>query len=199
MRDFLFDLRYAARTLRLNPGFATVAIVTLALGIGGTTAIFSVLDPVVIRPLPYAEPERLVSIATWWPSDRLEFLTSADYAEFLRQSHTLESIAAYPQGLDKKNLVAGTASSRTVVTRVTPSFFTTLGIQAAIGRTFLSQESRPAPPNMAVLTHGVWMRTFGGDPGVVGRTISLDQEAFTVVGVLPATFRFPEEEKIDVF
>src|SRR5579872_3152824 len=94
------------RALRLNPGFATVSIVTLALGIGGTTAIFSVLDPVLIRPLPYAEPERLVSITTWWPSDRFEFLTSADYAEFLRQSHTLESIAAYPHGLDKKNLVA---------------------------------------------------------------------------------------------
>jgi putative ABC transport system permease protein len=199
MRDFLFDLRYAGRTLRLNPGFATVAIVTLALGIGGTTAIFSVLDPVLIRPLPYAEPERLVSVATWWPSDRFEFLTSADYAEFLRQSHTLESVAAYPRGLDKKNLVAAGASVRAVVTRVTPSFFSTLGIEPAVGRTFLATESRSDPPNIAILTYGLWMRAFGGDPGVVGRAISLDQEAFTVIGVLPASFRFPEEEKIDVF
>jgi putative ABC transport system permease protein len=199
MRDFLFDLQYAARTLRLNPGFTTVAIVTLALGIGGTTAIFSVLDPVLIRPLPYVEPDRLVSITTWWPSDRFEFLTSADYAEFLRQSHTLESIAAYPHGLDKKNLVAAGGSLRAVVTRVTPSFFSTLGVQPVIGRTFLARESRSAPPNIAILTHAMWMRAFGGDPDVAGRAISLDQEAFTVIGVLPASFRFPEEEKIDIF
>ena len=199
MRDFLFDLRYAARTLRLNPGFATVAIVTLALGIGGTTAIFSVVDPVLIRPLPYAEPERLVSITTWWPSVRFEFLFSADYAEFLRQSQTLESIAAYPNGLDKKSLLAAGASLRAVVTRVTPSFFTTIGVQPEIGRTFLTEESRPSPPNIAILANGLWMRAFGGDPGIVGRAISLDQEPFTVVGVLPASFRFPEEQTIDVF
>src|SRR5438132_12748426 len=187
MRSFVFDLRYAARVLRQNPGFATAAILTLALGIGGSTAIFSVLDPVLIRPLEYEEPERLVSITTLWPSTGFEFLTSADYAAFLSESHVLEDIAAYPHGLNTVNLIGAGASLRAVVTRVTPSFFPTLGVKPVVGRAFFPHEARPVPPNVAILTHGLWMRAFGGDSGVIGRGITLDQEAFTVVGVMPAS------------
>ena len=109
MHDLVFDLQYAIRILRQNPSFAAVAILTLAVGIGGTTAMFSVLDPVLFRPLPYREPERLVSITTFWPSDGFEFLTSAEYAEFGRESHVFEGLAAYPHGLDTMKLTTADA------------------------------------------------------------------------------------------
>jgi hypothetical protein len=154
MRDLVLDLRYAARILRQNPGFAIVAIVTLALGIGGTTAIFSVLDPALIRRLAYREPERLVSVATYFPSVKLETLASADYAQFDRENHVFESIAAYPHTLDTVNLVAAGAPLRATVVKVTPSFFSTLGVTPILGRGFVLGESRPVPANVAVLTYG---------------------------------------------
>jgi hypothetical protein len=178
MRDLVLDLRYAARILLQNPGFAIAPIVTLAIGIGGTTAISSVLDLVLIRPLAYREPERLVSITTWWPSTGFEFLTSADYAQFTSEGHVFESMCAYPHGLDTMKLMAGDAAFRVVVTRVTPSFFSTLGVRPAIGRPFLLQESRPVPPHVAILTHGLCMRSFGGDASVVGHSITLDQSGY---------------------
>jgi putative ABC transport system permease protein len=198
MRDFLFDLRYAARALRQNPGFAAVAIITLALGIGGTTAIFSVLDPVLIRPLEYAEPERLVSIATYFPSIKLETLVSADFAEFDRQNHVFTSMAAYPHGVDTIKLDVAGAPFRVTATRVTPSFFATLGIRPLLGRPFLQGESQPVAAKVAILTFGLWRRAFGGDSAVVGRAVTLDQQPYTVIGVLSASFRFPEEEKVDL-
>jgi len=199
MRDFLFDLRYAARTLRLNPGFATVAIATLALGIGGTTAIFSVLDPVLIRPLPYVEPERLVSVASYFPSIKLETLVSADFAQFARENHTFASMAAYPHGLNTLKLDAGDGSVRATATRLSPSFFPTLEVQPLLGRAFRDDESRPETANVAILSFGLWQRVFGGDAGAVGKRIALDGEPYTVIGVMPSTFRFPEEEKVDMF
>jgi len=199
MRDFVFDLRYAGRTLRLNPSFATVAIVILALGIGGTTAIFSVLDPVLIRPLPYAEPERLVSVASYFPSIKLETLVSADFAEFARENHVFASMAAYPHGLDTMKLDAAGGPLRVTVTRLSPSFFATLGVQPVLGRAFFDQESRPEPAKVAIISFGLWQRAFGGDAGVIGRRIKLDEQPYTLVGVMPASFRFPEEEKVDVF
>jgi putative ABC transport system permease protein len=198
MRDFVFDLRYAARILRQNPGFAAVAIVTLALGIGGATAIFSVLDPVLIRPLAYREPERLVSIATYFPSIKLETLVSADYADFERYSHAFEGMAAYQHGLDIENLIAPSGPLRAKVKRVTPSFFRTLGVDPALGRGFVVNESQPVAAEVAILTFGLWTRAFAGDAGVVGRTFTLDQQPYTVIGVMPSWFRFPEEEKIDL-
>jgi len=199
MRDFLFEVRYAARTLRLNPGFAAVAIVTLALGIGGTTAIFSVLDPVLIRPLPYAEPDRLVSVASYFPSIKLETLASADFAQFARESHTFASLAVYPHGLDTLKLDAGGGSVRATATRLSPSFFPTLEVQPVLGRAFRDDESRPEAANVAIVSFGLWQRVFGGDAAVVGKRIALDGEPYTVIGVMPATFRFPEEEKVDLF
>jgi putative ABC transport system permease protein len=198
MRDLVLDVRYAARVLRQNPGFAMVAIVTLALGIGGTTAIFSVLDPVLIRPLAYREPERLVSVVTYFPSVKLETLHSADYAQFERESHVFESIAAYPHGLATVNLVAAGAPVRASRVKVTPSFLSTLGVTPLLGRGFMLGESRPEPTNVAVLTYALWMRAFGGDAAIVGRSVTIDQQPYTVLGVLPAWFRFPEEEKVDV-
>src|ERR1700690_3906338 len=133
MRDLVRDLRYAARILGQNPG-AIVASVTLALGMGGTTAIFSVIDPVLIRPLAYREPERLVSVSTYFPSMKLETLTSADYAQFERESHIFEGIAAYPHGLDTVNLVTAGTPLRATVVKVTPSFLPTLGVTPLLGR-----------------------------------------------------------------
>jgi len=199
MRDFLFDVRYALRTLRLNPGFAAVAIVTLALGIGGTTAIFSVLDPVLIRPLPYAEPDRLVSIASYFPSIKLETLVSADFAEFEHENHTFAAMAVYPHGLNTLKLDAAGESVRVTETRLSPSFFPTLEVQPVLGRAFRDDESKPDAAQVAVLSFGLWQRAFGGDAGVVGKRITLDEQPYTVIGVMPAAFRFPEEEKVDIF
>ncbi len=199
MRDFLLDLRYAVRTLRLNPGFATVAILTLALGIGGTTAIFSVLDPVLIRPLPYPEPERLVSVATYFPSIKLETLVSADFAEFARENHTLANMAAYPHMSNKMKLDADSGPMRVTATGLSAGFFPTLGVQPMLGRAFFEQESRPEAAKVAIISFGLWRRAFGGDVKVVGRRVRLDEEPYTLVGVMPASFRFPEEEKVDVF
>jgi predicted permease len=199
MRDFVFDLRYAARTLRLNPGFAMVAIVTLALGTGGTTAIFSVLDPVLIRPLPYVEPERLVSIATYFPSIKLETLVSADFVEFVRENRTLANMAAYPHGLNTMKLDTDSGPVRVTATGLSPSFFPTLGVQPMLGRAFLEQESRPEPAKVAIISFGLWQRAFGANVNVVGRRVTLDEEPYTLIAVMPASFRFPEEEKVDVF
>jgi|SRR5579871_379466 len=201
MRDFVFDVHYAARTLRLNPDFAIVAIVTLALGIGGTTAIFSVLDAVLIRPLPYAEPDRLVSIASYFPSMKLETLVSADFAQFARESHLFTAMAAYPRGTDRIKLDATGGPLRVNATRLSPGFFTTLGMRPLMGRAFEDHESRPEPARVAIITFGLWQRAFGADPAAVGRKITLDGQPYTLVGVLPPRFRFPEEEgyPVDVF
>ncbi len=144
MRDLVLDLRYAARILLQNPGFAIVAIVTLALGIGGATAIFSVLDPVLIRPLEYREPERLVSVATYFPSIKLETLHSADYAQFGGENHVFESIAAYPHGLDTVNPVPAGPPVRASVVKVTRSFLSTLDVAPLLGADFSGPARRRA-------------------------------------------------------
>jgi putative ABC transport system permease protein len=182
------DLRYAARTLIKNPGFTLVAVLTLALGIGANTAIFSVLYGVLLRPLPYPEADRLVGLADVYLGrfgDRA--ITYREFQALQTDSAALERSAVWTSvGL---NLFAGGTAERVDGLRVSRDYFRTLGVGMALGRDFVAEEDRFGGPNVAILSHGLWRRRLGGDRSVVGRAISMDGAPFTVVGVLPASFR----------
>src|SRR5215208_1008130 len=187
MRTLLQDVRYAARTLARQPGFASVAVLTLALGIGANTAIFSVIDAALLRSLPYREPGRLVHL---WETKRSRDFEQreASYPDLLdwraQGGEVFEGLAGYrPQPV---TLTDAGEAARARGAGVTSNFFDLLGVAAAAGRTFVEGEDGPEARPVAVLGHGLWRRRFGGDPAVVGRQVTLDGQAFTVVGVLPA-------------
>jgi len=183
------DLRYALRSFRKSPGFTTVAVVSLALGIGLNTAIFSAINAVILRPLPYKDPQRLVLVGQVWHRFGPEPGNSspANYVEWEKQNHVFESIAATAlTGLrvtirDEIQLVSGQ--------RVSADFFPLLGVQAALGRTFLPEEDKPGV-NVVVLSYDLWQGQFGGDPKTVGSAVRLNDSTFRVIGVMPKGFRF---------
>ena len=184
MNDFVF----AARALRKNIGFSAVAILTLALGVGANTAIFSVVKTVLLNQLPYRDPDRLVSIATAEPKSvrpiTVDYTTTHDLRE---RVHSFESMSLFRQwrsaliGDGDPELISGM--------RVNYDYFDTLGVKMQLGRAFLPEEDRLDRWNkVLILTHALWMRRFGGDPNIVGRAVRLNESTFTVVGVLPASF-----------
>jgi putative ABC transport system permease protein len=187
------DLRYGARTLRRAPGFSLVAIATLGLGIGGTTAAFSVLDAVLLRPLPYAEPDWLVAIGhpdadTGYPSN-LGFLTFRDWRDRTKSIEDaaamrswLATITAGPDGTG-----ANAEPERVPAVRVSWNFFRMVGIAPALGRDFRPDEDRPETWRVVLLSDGLWRRRFGADPSIVGRTIRIHDRPYLVVGVMPAS------------
>ena len=189
------DLRFAARGLLRQPALATIAIVTLALAIGANTAIFTVVNAVLLRPLPYPEPERLVRIHTAFHSNDSTryWLSRPEYMELRRDSRSYSATAAW---------AAGTASFgqidhpvRVAAAWTTADFATTVGVAPALGRYFSPDEARPgADPQVAVLGHRLWRRAFDGDPDVVGRKVTLDGLPVTIVGVMPDGFEFPDPE-----
>ncbi|HXT41232.1 MAG TPA: ABC transporter permease [Candidatus Angelobacter sp.] len=185
------DLRFAFRQLLKNPGFTTVAVLTLALGIGANTAIFSVVNTVLLRPLPYREPDQLVQLRMDWSGKPSTLIGSATYVEVKAQSQSLARIAAYSGG--DMTLTGVGSVERVVSGAVTADFFPLLGIQPALGRNFTREEDKPNGPKVAILGHGLWQSRFGGDANVLGRTITLNQQSYTVVGVLPARFQYPEQ------
>ena len=182
------DLRYAFRVLRKSPSFALTAVVTLALGIGANTAIFSAVKAVLLNQLPYRDPDRLVKLGeTDAGEKRAETVGYTTAYDWRRLSHSFESMSLYRDAAGaivergEPELVSGL--------RVNYDFFDTLGIRMQIGRGFLPEEDRPDRRYEVVLAHGLWTRRFGGDPNIVGRVIRLSDSSFTVVGVLPAGFR----------
>ena len=185
------DLRYAARALRKSPGFTLVAAFTLALGVGANTAIFSVVNAVMLRPLPFTEPDRLVRI---WESNvergRPTFATShPNFLDWRAQAGSFESLAA----MNNAGFTWAANGEAEIVLglSVTATFLPTLKISPVIGRNFLDEEDRPGGNTRVVLLgDGFWRRAFGGDPGAVGRTITLNSQPYTIVGVLPASFRW---------
>jgi len=188
MQTLIQDLRLAVRAMRRAPGFTLVAVLTLALGIGANTAIFSVLYGVLLRPLPYPDSDRLVQLAVAYQG-RSEVLdvTWRQYRSLVEQSAPFADMAATTHvGF---NIFADGAADRVDGLRVSAGYFTVLGVQPALGRGFTTDEDQPGGPSAVVLSHGYWQRRFGGDPEVVGRTVSVDGEPYTVVGVMPASFR----------
>jgi putative ABC transport system permease protein len=184
------DLRYAWRALVKQPAFTLVAILVLALGIGANTAIFSVVDAVLLRPLPYPDPDRLVSVSTFWRKTGLRATVSApDFHDFHDQATTFAAMAAYLRTDSSVSL--GGAADYAVVSRVTPEFFAALGARAEIGRLPAGAEQEAGGPLTAVVSHAFWTTRLGGDPAAIGRTVKYSERVYTIVGVLDANARFP--------
>jgi putative ABC transport system permease protein len=194
MNTFLQDLRFAARILQKQPGFTLVAIVTLAVGIGANTAIFSLVNSILLRPLPYREPDRLVRMIQSSPKLQLATwgVSQADFAAYRDQNRSFESVAIFNS--TGTNLTGAGEPERLAVTNVTSDFFTVLGINPTLGRAFEHGEDTAGKNGVCVISYGLWQRRFGADPNIVGRTLSLNNTPTQVVGVMPADFKFPRAE-----
>jgi putative ABC transport system permease protein len=191
---FLNDLRFGFRSLRKTPGFAVIALLTLALGIGANTAIFSVIHAVMLRPLPYREPAQLVKI---WPEQPRSSTSKADYVEIKNGARSFEGIAAYSNwGFT----VTGSGEpAKLEGARVTANLFPLLGADAAVGRIFALEEDQPGHDKVVLISHALWQTRFGSDPRVVGQTITIDGQSYGVVGVMPNGFNFPDSSPHDLW
>ena len=194
MSSFLKELRHASRSLLNRPGFTAVVVLVLALGIGANTAFFSVMNAVLLRALPYPDPDRLVMV--WEDVSALGFPRNtpapANYLDWKVQSTVFEKMAAYDH--QSSNLTGRGEPERIDGERVSADLFSLLGVAPALGRAFLPEEDRAGAPSVAVLSDGLWRRRFGADPDLVGRTISLDSRPVLVVGVMPRGFHFPSRK-----
>jgi len=182
------DLIYAVRTLRKNPGFAATAVVTLALGIGANTAIFSVCNAVLFKPLPYAEPDRIVMLWEWLPTGKQSTVAPANFFDWRRSTRSFSAMAA----LTSSSFILGeqNEAARLAGAGISWDFFSLLGVHFALGRSFLPDEDAPGPNRVAILSHRVWQEHFGADREIVGRPVTLNDSRYTVVGVLPTDFQF---------
>jgi predicted permease len=195
MNGVFQDLRYAVRQLRKNPGFSAVAIVTLALGIGANTSIFSVVNAVLLRPLPFRDASRLVRI--WHVPPQSSFpgistfsVSPANYLDWQKQNHVFDPMAVYHyRGF---TLTGGDRAEQVDATGVSADFFTTLGVQPMLGRPFTREEDQPGRSDVVILSNRFWQEHFGSNPQIVGRRITLDEANYLVAGVMPANFRFPD-------
>jgi putative ABC transport system permease protein len=189
MQTLLQDLRYGARTLWKNPGFTLITVVTLSLGIGANTAIFTVVNAALLRGLPYRAPERLVHLFETTPQKayaQREF-SYPDYQDYQR-SQAFEGLAAYSGG---GGILTGRGEpQRVFAPAASANFFSVLGVEPILGRTFREGEDKPGAERVTVLTYGMWRRMFGGDPGIIGQTLTVSNNQYTVVGVLPPSFQF---------
>jgi predicted permease len=198
METLFQDFRYAFRLLRKSPGFAVAAVLTLALGMSANTVMFSVLNTVLLRPLPYPQPERLVQI---WETDARRgdmhnVVSPYNFLDWRSQSQTFEQIATYEYS--SVVLTGQKSPARLSTLFVTASFFDVLKVSPLKGRTFLPDEDQPGKPRVAVLGYGAWQRHFGGDPNIVSKSVLLDDQAYSIVGVMPAGFGLPRD-RTDVF
>ena len=190
----LKDIRYGVRSLLKRPGLTAVALITLALGIGVNTAIFSAVDSVLLRPLPFKEPDRVVAIWEHTPHlgiARNEF-APANYFDLRKQNQVFEDVGAF--GQLSTNLTGDGEPEQLEGQLVTANVFTLLGVAPALGRTFAGDEDQTGREHVAVLSDALWRRRFNGDPGIINRNVTLNGESFTVIGVMPAGFFFPERE-----
>src|SRR5262245_1406221 len=191
------DFRYAIRSLMRQPTFTAVAVLTLVLGIGANTAIFSVIKAVLLNPLPYRDYARLVVLSEQNPDGNPDLVAPLTFVDWQSQSRAIPALAAFRQ---LRYAFAGTDAPLNVASvRATPNLFSVLGASAMVGRTFLDEEVRPGNDRVALLSRAFWQRHFGGSPGVIGRAIQLDAQPYTVVGVMPAEFDFPPSGHIDVW
>ena len=184
------DLRYGLRMLAKKPGFTVIAVLTLALGIGANTAIFTVVNAALLRGLPYRDPERLVHL--WEITPRKDFSQrEASYPDFLdwRESQVFEGVAAYAGGSGMTLTGRGTPE-RLPATEVSSNFFTVLGVEAVRGRAFRPEEDQPSAESTVMLSYGLWQRLFGADPDIVGQSLTLDGRPYNVIGILPPSFQF---------
>jgi len=199
VENMIEDVRYGLRVLRKSPGFTAVAVMTLALGIGANTAIFSVVNAVLFRPLPFRDPGRLMVV--WHTPPQKSFpgvtkfvVSPANYLDWRDQNHVFEQMSAV--GFGNFNLT-GMGQPESVEGRaVSADFFSVLGVQPVLGREFLEEEDQPGHGNVVVISHEFWQTHFGGSKDVLGSQIKLDDKSYEVVGVAPAKFDFPFQAKL---
>jgi putative ABC transport system permease protein len=193
MDSLVADIRYSLRLVRRAPGFAAIAIATLALGIGANTAIYSIVDSVLLRPLPYGDPDRIVMV--WEDASFIGFARNtpapANYFDWKQRNRVFTDMAATRGAV--ANLTAGGPPEQILGRRVTANFFSVLDVRPILGRTFTEEEDRTAAP-VAIISYGLWQRRYGGDPTVVGTSILMNGSAMTVIGVMPQTFVFRSRE-----
>lgn len=189
MNRLLSDVAYAFRRLARSPGFATIAIVTLALGIGANTAIFSLVKAVLIQPLPYGDPERLTMVWGKMEKGATTELSGPEVRDYAAETRTFASVAAYTSS--SANLTGDQEPERVVAAAVSPNMFATLGVSALLGHAFAASDNAPEIADQVVLSYTLWQRRFGGSPDVVGRRILVNGSQKTVIGVMPAGFKLP--------
>jgi putative ABC transport system permease protein len=198
MGVLLQDLRLSLRQMRMRPGFTAVVVITLALGIGANAAIFSVLDAVLLRPLPYNHPEQLVKVWTRFtgigqPNDQ-NWVSAPEFHDFVELNHSFSELAVIDSG--SFNLGVKGSPQRVVGSAISPNLFPMLGAQPLLGRNFLAEEAQPGRDKEVILSYGLWQRTFAANPHAIGTTLHVDGVPMTVVGVMPAGFAYPDESEI---
>jgi putative ABC transport system permease protein len=193
MQTLWQDLRYGARMLVKNPGFTLLALMTLALGVGANTAIFSVVNAVLLRPLPYADPSRLVMLWEERPERGIEQIVVGghEYPEWKRQNQSFEQMAAMTWSGAVFNLTGKGEPATVTGPRVSAGFFPLMGVQPLLGRAFLPEEDRPGGGRVVILSHSLWKNRFGRDAGVIGGSVTLNDQSYQIVGVMPPEFNFP--------
>src|SRR5579859_2867549 len=196
MSALIGDLRFAARMLAKNPGVTLAAIAVLALGIGANTAIFTVASALLLRPLPYTEPQQLVSVSVK-DKDIDRGGTLLRYEMLRDQSQLFQSVAAWTD--DNLNLTGKGEPEQVPVARVTPNFFATLGVQPQLGRAFTQVDGSPEGPPVAIISDALWRSRFQSNPNLSGQTVTLDSVAYTVAGVLPARIQIPFVAPADIW
>jgi putative ABC transport system permease protein len=182
----LSDLRFAARRLRTNPGFATVSVLTLALGIGATTAIFSAVNPILFEPLPYPDAGRIVMVWDYGPDRERIDVTFGTYRELVVRARSFDALAVMRPW--QPTLTGAVEPERLDAQRVSAPYLRALGVSPALGRDFEAADDRPDGPRVVILSDGLWRRRFGGDSAIVGREIKLNDDGYTVIGVMPRAF-----------
>ncbi|MDP9187526.1 MAG: ABC transporter permease, partial [Verrucomicrobiota bacterium] len=189
------NLRYALRVLAKQPLFTAIVVLTFALGIGANTAVFSVLNAVLLRPLPFHQPQNLIALGEYDlrekadPGTEIESISYLDYVDFRDQSQVFDRVAVYTNQ-SVSTLTDGNEATHVQGESVSADLFQLLGVQPMLGRTFLPKEDEPGN-HVVILSHQLWERRFGGDRGIIGRTVTLDGKQFQVVGVMPPRFTFP--------
>jgi len=200
MQTFLQDLKYALRMLKKNPAFTAVAILTLALGIGANSAIFSVVNSVLLRELPYRQPGQLVRVYSEFPTMQLQkfWLSPPELLDIQREAKSWEAIGAWAPG--GQNVGTESEPLRVTSAAITRSLIDVLGVQPERGRNFSEEEDRNGGPNVAIISHGLWQRGFGGANDIIGKQILVNSQSTTVIGVMPTDFAFPpgSNDQVDV-
>jgi putative ABC transport system permease protein len=191
MQTFVQDLKYALRMLKKNPAFTAVAILTLAVGIGANSAIFSVLNSVLLRPLPYRQPGQLVRVYSEFPTMKLQkfWISAPELLDIQREAKSWEAIGAWAPG--GRNVGTESEPLRVTSAVITRSLLDVLGVQPERGRNFTEEEDRNGGPSVAIISHGLWQKGFGGANDIIGKQIQVNSATTTVVGVMPAEFAFP--------
>jgi len=200
MSTMIQDLRYGLRMLARNPGFTAVAALTLALGIGANTAIFSLFDAVILRPLPYPYPEQLVGLGQWRDQKGEGYIqtgVSAPNIADIARANVFQQVAYYR--FSELNITEGNRPESVPGIKASADLLPMFGIQPLLGRFFVPAEMQAGHDQVAILGHSLWQVRYGSDPSILGKSIDLDERRYTIVGVMPPSFRFTLDQEMDVF